>query len=110
MPLSPAYSCSLLWPLGRFLGKGTRMSISPAGIAKSKRIVTRAALVATMLLVTMEVSLLADDWPQWRGLNRDGKATGFKAPDIWPKQLTQKWKVTVGVGDSTPALVGDHLY
>jgi outer membrane protein assembly factor BamB len=86
------------------------MSMRPEVIARSKSIVTKTALVATMLLVTVEVSLLADDWPQWRGLNRDGKATGFKAPDTWPKQLTQKWKVTVGVGDSTPALVGDHLY
>jgi len=52
----------------------------------------------------------ADDWPQWRGLNRDGKATGFKAPPTWPKDLTQKWKVAVGIGDSTPALVGDKVF
>jgi outer membrane protein assembly factor BamB len=45
---------------------------------------------------------VAQDWPQWRGVNRDGKATGFT--------LTQKWKVSVGAGDSTPALVGDKLY
>ena len=54
--------------------------------------------------------LVAADWPQWRGPNRDGKVTGFKAPEVWPQQLTQKWKVAVGVGDSTPALVGDRLY
>jgi outer membrane protein assembly factor BamB len=52
----------------------------------------------------------AQDWPQWRGANRDAKATGFKAPANWPKELTQKWKVTVGEGDSSPALVGDKLY
>ncbi len=52
----------------------------------------------------------ARDWPQWRGPNRDGKAAGFAAPEEWPAQLTQKWKVTVGSGDSTPALVGDKLY
>jgi outer membrane protein assembly factor BamB len=52
----------------------------------------------------------AQDWPQWRGANRDGKATGFTAPQTWPKELTQKWKVTVGAGDATPALVGDKLY
>jgi outer membrane protein assembly factor BamB len=52
----------------------------------------------------------AQDWPQWRGPNRDGKATGFTAPAAWPKDLTQKWKQTVGLGDSTPALVGDKLY
>jgi outer membrane protein assembly factor BamB len=52
----------------------------------------------------------AQDWPQWRGPNRDAKATGFTAPKTWPKELTQKWKVTVGDGASTPALVGSRLY
>ena len=54
--------------------------------------------------------LSAQDWPQWRGTNRDGKATGFAAPAIWPKELKQQWKVTIGPGDSTPALVGDKLF
>ena len=54
--------------------------------------------------------VFAQDWPQWRGANRDGKVTGFTAPQTWPKALTQKWKVTAGSGDSTPALVGDKLY
>jgi outer membrane protein assembly factor BamB len=52
----------------------------------------------------------AQDWPQWRGVNRDAKVTGFKAPKAWPKELTQKWKVPVGAGVATPALVGDKLY
>lgn len=52
----------------------------------------------------------AADWPQWRGANRDGKAIGFKAPETWPKELTQKWKFTVGDGVATPALVGDKLF
>jgi len=50
------------------------------------------------------------DWPQWRGPNRDGKVSGFTAPQEWPKELTQKWKTTVGLGDSTPALVGNKIY
>jgi outer membrane protein assembly factor BamB len=52
----------------------------------------------------------AQDWPQWRGTNRDGKVTGFTAPKTWPKELTKKWSVTVGDGVATPALVGDKLY
>jgi outer membrane protein assembly factor BamB len=52
----------------------------------------------------------AQDWPQWRGPNRDAKVTGFTAPETWPKQLTQKWKVPVGNGVATPALVGDKVY
>ncbi len=52
----------------------------------------------------------AQNWPQWRGANRDAKVTGFKAPATWPKELTQKWKVTVGEGPSSPALVDGELY
>ena len=55
-------------------------------------------------------SLCAQDWPQWRGPDRTAKATGFTAPKEWPKELTRKWKVTVGDGVSTPALVGDKIY
>ncbi len=52
----------------------------------------------------------AQDWPQWRGPNRDGKATGFHAPGTWPQELKRNWSVAVGEGVSTPALVGDRLY
>jgi len=52
----------------------------------------------------------AQDWPQWLGPNRDARATGFKAPKTWPKELTKKWKIAVGDGVATPALVGDKLY
>ena len=52
----------------------------------------------------------AQDWPQWRGASRDGKAAEFNAPKTWPKELTQKWKVTIGEGVATPALVSGKLY
>jgi len=55
-------------------------------------------------------TLFAQDWPQWRGPNRDGKVTSFTAPQTWPQTLAEKWKTTVGTGDATPALVGDKLY
>jgi len=54
--------------------------------------------------------VLGQDWPQWRGPNRDGKVTGFAAPQAWPKELAPKWKTSVGTGCATPALVGDKLY
>ncbi len=67
-------------------------------------------LVAACTILLGVSSAIAQDWPQWRGPNRDGAATGFVAPQTWPKTLTQKWKVTVGTGDATPALVGGRLY
>jgi outer membrane protein assembly factor BamB len=78
----------------------------------SRRILATLLFSAFLMLVwaTVSTPLRAGDWPQWRGENRDGKATGFMAPSSWPKELTQKWKVTVGEGVATPALVGDKLY
>jgi outer membrane protein assembly factor BamB len=67
-------------------------------------------MAAVCAVLVCAGSVLAQDWPQWRGANRDGKVSGFTAPEKWPQQLAQKWKTTVGAGDSTPALVGDKLY
>ena len=69
-----------------------------------------ASALAVGALFASLTTLGAGDWPQWRGPNRDGRATDFKAPKAWPKELTQKWKVTVGDGVATPALVGDKLF
>ncbi|MEX2315954.1 MAG: PQQ-binding-like beta-propeller repeat protein [Pirellulales bacterium] len=72
---------------------------------------TRAArLIAGALLLFGVGNATAQDWPQWRGPNRDAKATGFKAPATWPAALTKKWDVTVGDGVANPSLVGDRLY
>ena len=68
------------------------------------------ALGLFSLTFTFASAVKAQDWPQWRGANRDAKATGFKAPASWPKELTQKWKVEVGDGVATPSLVGGKLY
>ncbi len=67
-------------------------------------------LVVVVLFLIRTSFTFAQDWPQWRGDNREGKVIGFIAPQNWPEELTQKWKVTVGTGDATPALVGDKLY
>ena len=66
---------------------------------------------AWMLMISLGVTgALAQDWPQWRGANRDASAAGFKAPKAWPKELTQKWKLAVGEGVATPSLLGGKLY
>jgi outer membrane protein assembly factor BamB len=73
------------------------------------RILTTRA-VALGVMVASATGIWADDWPQWRGPHRDAKVTGFKAPASWPKELAQQWKITVGEGVATPALVGNRLY
>lgn len=70
----------------------------------------RTGVFAGCVMLLYANYAFAQDWPQWRGAHRDAKVDGFKGPKTWPKELTQKWKVKVGNGVATPALVGDKLY
>ncbi len=66
--------------------------------------------VLTALVLAGSFGASAADWPQWRGPDREAKVPGFKAPAVWPAALTKAWSVTVGPGDSSPAVVGDRVY
>src|SRR3984893_11110756 len=52
----------------------------------------------------------AQDWPQWRGPNRDGVVAAFTPPKVWPDKLKTIWKVHVGLGHSSPVVVGRRVY
>ncbi len=62
-------------------------------------------VIAVLLLTT---TARAQDWPQWRGPNRDGVAPGVSA--AWPKELKEEWKVTVGIGHSSPLVAAGRIY
>jgi len=51
-----------------------------------------------------------EEWPQWRGPQRDGIAVGFKVPAQWPKQLQQRWQVDVGLGHASPVVADHKMY
>jgi len=53
---------------------------------------------------------VAQDWPQWRGPNRDGNVSGAIIPTTWPKSLKEQWKVTVGIGHSSPVVSKGRIY
>ena len=63
-----------------------------------------------LAMLIMSANLYSQDWPQFRGIDRDSKVTGFKAPSVWPAALTQVWKIKVGTGDATPVLVGKKMF
>lgn len=64
-----------------------------------------------VIFVTLSVSRAdAQEWTQWRGPNRDGLVTSFSEPNTWPKNLTQKWKVEVGGGYSSPVVSESKVY
>lgn len=50
------------------------------------------------------------DYPQWRGRDRDGAASGFTEPASWPKALRRRWSVDIGDGYGTPLVVGETVY
>lgn len=68
----------------------------------------RMRLVPLLLLLTAPV--VGQDWPQWRGANRDGAVTSFREPAVWPEVLKERWKVEVGLGYATPLLVNDRVF
>lgn len=52
----------------------------------------------------------AQDWPQWRGPNRDGAVSSFSEPKTWPQQLKPRWRVKVGEGYSSPVVAGGRVF
>jgi len=75
---------------------------------KKKNLYT--SLIFGFLILFIPSHIYTQDFPQWRGVNRDDKVTGFNVPQKWPQELTQNWKVTVGFGDASPVLVNNKLY
>ena len=66
------------------------------------------AIIGVLALASPRAA--AQDWPQWRGPDRDGSVTVFDVPASWPAGLTRQWTVDVGYGYGTPILVGDRVY
>ena len=66
-----------------------------------------------VLLATLFISssALADDWPQWRGPQRDGRWTenglieAFASP-----QIEIKWRVPIGSGYSGPTVSEGRVF
>jgi outer membrane protein assembly factor BamB len=64
------------------------------------------------LVLSTALSVVAADWPQWRGPQRNGVSRETGLLKEWPKDGPKLlWKAAeAGRGYSTPAVVGDRLY
>jgi outer membrane protein assembly factor BamB len=79
---------------------------------------TRFALLASVTVIglfglTTSVSNLAlDDWPQWRGVNRDGKSAETGLLKSWPQGGPPRvWQASgAGEGYSSFSVAGGRLY
>ena len=72
---------------------------------------TRSVLLAVIAVLTTGVAW-GDDWPQWRGPQRDGTSKETGLLQEWkPEGPALLWHVKdVGEGYSTPSVVGNRLY
>jgi outer membrane protein assembly factor BamB len=60
---------------------------------------------ATIVSLLLPATLVAEDWPQWRGLNRDGKYGETGLLESFPAEgLKIRWRVPVGWGFSSPVV------
>jgi len=56
-------------------------------------------------------ALWAEDWPQWRGPNRDGVWRERGVLEAFPRGgLKVRWRVPVGPGWSSPVVAGGRVY
>ncbi len=80
-------------------------------MASKKPTFMKVHLIAQVLTIWCSLTLSAADWPQWRGPQRDGLASGLKV--ALPKDASQmllKWKIPIGTGFSSPIVTGGRVY
>ena len=68
----------------------------------------RSTMLAMCVMIFCATPNHAQDWTQWRGANRDGNSPAISSQ--WPRTLTEEWKVTVGVGHSSPVVAKGKIY
>jgi outer membrane protein assembly factor BamB len=63
------------------------------------------------LPLLLPIALRADDWPQWRGLNRDAVCGETGLLQSFPAEgLKIRWRVAVGWGFSSPVVAQGRVY
>src|SRR5687768_5768863 len=85
-----------------------------AGIQESPffmRATMKCELLFGLITVSSVNFVLAGDWPQWRGPNRDGQpAAGSPAVSSLPRELKPVWRLPVGPGFSSPVVARGKVF
>src|SRR5829696_2615807 len=93
-------------PEGRYLARprGLRMVSTRSLHCVGDFMFRRLSFVAILLSLTATLAR-ADNWPQWRGTNRDGvwNETGV-VEKFAAKELAPKWRVPLGPGYCGPTI------
>jgi len=59
-----------------------------------------------LAVAPMEVA----DWNQWRGPHRDAVIGPSGSWGRWPAELSRRWRVEIGAGQSSPVVSGDSAF
>src|SRR6516225_10306488 len=71
----------------------------------------RPFLLLVVGLLLLPAALRADDWPQWRGPNRDGVYRETGLMETFPANgLKVRWRAAVGWGFSSPVVAQGRVY
>ncbi len=83
----------------------------PRLVAPSRPLVTIMRPLAGFLLAGfLTLPCAAEDWNQWRGGSRSGKAKTHQPPQQLPEELRQVWRVRVGEGYSSPVVADERVF
>jgi hypothetical protein len=75
------------------------------------RMIHRQWARLSVLLLTIEVTVSAQHWPQFRGGQGGVAADDPSLPDTWTETENVAWKRDIpGRGWSSPVVWGDHLF
>jgi outer membrane protein assembly factor BamB len=68
-------------------------------------------VIIVLLFLTFGFTCSAEDWPQWRGPERDGISNETQWSSMWPADgPKQIWRISVGTGYSSVAVSNGRVY
>ena len=70
-----------------------------------------ASAITVLLVCAFSSMVSAEDWPQWRGPNRNGISSETQWSSMWPADgPKQLWRISVGTGYSSLAVSNGRVY
>src|SRR5687767_5492829 len=67
-------------------------------------------ILLALTVLTLTITINAQEWTQWRGPARDGSVSGKNVPAKWPESFARAWRVEVGEGYSSPVVAGGRVF
>ncbi len=71
---------------------------------------TMALTFSLSLFFCQIQGVFAQDWPQWRGPNRDGISPHHLTPTSIPDSLSKVWQIPIGSGYSSPVVSNKKIF